>query len=310
VVKTLASSICNATDNHIVEGIFFGSHDHYPQILGHEVCGRVVETGEGVTDVKIGDRVGMYTNNGAFAEYVKVDAGWCYAHIPDNVSDEEASVCEMFDGAYRSTIAPAQLQPGERVLIVGCGPMGLTAIGGAAETGAVICAVDFYQNRLDMARRMGAKYTYNRAEKNVRQIAEAIRRDVGEIDTACMCIALDRSKELDAFTLPLDVLRRDGRMTSLNVDVKPEAHNHRMNPYLMNWKNIKYRHNLERYGTCEDFRHGYDLVGEGKIRLGQLITHKITLDELPWALDMCHNHLDECVKFVVYPRVKEGATVK
>ena len=54
LIQVLASSICNATDNHIVEGIFDGYHDHYPQTLGHEVCGRVVELGEGVTDVRLG----------------------------------------------------------------------------------------------------------------------------------------------------------------------------------------------------------------------------------------------------------------
>ena len=39
LIKVLASSICNATDNHILEGIFDGNHDRYPQVLGHEVCG-------------------------------------------------------------------------------------------------------------------------------------------------------------------------------------------------------------------------------------------------------------------------------
>ena len=43
LIKVLASSICNATDNHILEGIFDGNHDRYPQVLGHEVCGEVVE---------------------------------------------------------------------------------------------------------------------------------------------------------------------------------------------------------------------------------------------------------------------------
>lgn len=56
-----------------MEGIFDGYHDHYPQILGHEVCGEVVELGSEVTDVKIGERIAMYTPYGAFAEYVPVD---------------------------------------------------------------------------------------------------------------------------------------------------------------------------------------------------------------------------------------------
>ncbi|WP_347129030.1 alcohol dehydrogenase catalytic domain-containing protein, partial [Neglectibacter timonensis] len=123
IIKTLACSICNATDNHILEGIFDGYHDRYPQIMGHEVCGEVVELGAEVTDLKLGDRIALYTPYGAFAEYVPVDVdpGY-YAVVPDNLSDEEASICEMFDGAYTSTIACAELTPGERVLVVGAGP--------------------------------------------------------------------------------------------------------------------------------------------------------------------------------------------
>lgn len=307
LIKTLAASICNATDNHILEGIFDGYHDRYPQVLGHEVCGEVVELGSEITDVALGERIAMYTPYGAFQEYVLVDRdGYGFARVPDNLSDEVASICEMFDGAFRSTIACAKLQPGERVLIIGAGPMGLTAASAAAAKGAVVCIVDFYQNRLDKALEMGASYIYNRSMMNVDEVVEAIRRDVGEIDLACMCIALDRSENLDAFYVPIEVLKENGRMTSLNVEVKLAHHNHRMNPFHMNRKNIKYRHMLEREGTVEDFQQGFHLVSEGKIPMEKLITHRITLDQLPWALDMCHNHLDECIKFIVYPRIGTG----
>ena len=228
--------------------------------------------------------------------------GFCYARIPEGMSDEDASICEMFDGAYRSTIACAELTPGERVLIIGAGPLGLTAVGAAAAHGAQVCAVDLYPNRLDMALEMGAKHVYNHSQMSADEIIEAVRRDVGEIDVAVMCIALDRSKELDAFYMAVELLRENGRMTGLNVEVKLQYHNHRMNPSHLNRKNIKYRHNLERPGTLEDFRRGYAMVAEGTIPLGKMITHRVTLDQLPWALDMCHNHLDECIKIIVYPQ--------
>lgn len=308
LIKVLASSICNATDNHILEGIFDGAHDRYPQVLGHEVCGEVVELGSEIDpeDIKIGERIAMYTPYGAFQEYVPVDRdGYGFARVPENVPSEVASICEMFDGAFRSTIACAEIQKGERVLIIGAGPMGLTAASAAAAYGAEVSIVDFHQNRLDKALEMGVSHTYNRSKLSAEEVVEAIKKDSGEIDLACMCIALDRSEELDVFYIPIETLRENGRMTSLNVEVKLEHHNHRMNPFHMNRKNIKYRHNLERFGTIEDFQKGYDMVGEGKIPMEKLITHRITLDQLPWALDMCHNHLDECIKFVVYPRLGE-----
>lgn len=304
IIKTLASSICNATDNHILEGIFDGYHDHYPQILGHEVCGEVVELGSEVTDVKIGERIAMYTPYGAFAEYVPVDRwGYGFARVPDGVSNEVASICEMFDGSFRSTIACASIQPGEKVLIIGCGPMGLTATACAKMYGAEITCVDFYQNRLDKAIEMGASHVYNRSEMSAQEIVDTIRMDVGEMDTAFMCIALDHSAENDAFYIPVEVLKENGRMSGLNVEVKLENHNHRMNPFHMNRKNILYHHNLTRPGRLEDFQFGYDCVAKGRIPMEKLITHKVTLDQLSYALDMCHNHLDECIKFIVYPKV-------
>lgn len=307
IIRTLAASICNATDNHILEGIFDGYHDHYPQILGHEVCGEVVELGSNVTDVKLGERVALYTPHGAFQEYVPVDRnGYGFARVPGNLSDEVASICEMLDGAFRSTIACAGIQKGERVLIVGAGPMGLTAAAAAAAYGAIVCVTDFYENRLYKALEMGASYIYNREKMSAEEIVKAIKKDMGEIDLACICIALDRSKEQDAFYVPIETLRENGRMTGLNVEVKLEYHNHRMNPFHLNRKNIKYRHMLEREGTIEDFQKGYEMVSQGKIPMEKLITHRVTLDRLPWALDMCHSHLDQCIKFIVYPRLAGG----
>lgn len=320
VIKTLASSICNATDNHIVQGIFEGYHDHYDkdlgcgvvgQVLGHEVVGRVVALGEGCTDVKLGDRVGMYTNHGAFQEYVLVDAHWgCTAFIPENLSDEDASICEMFDGAYRSTISCAGIQPHEKVLIIGVGPMGLTATASAVAHYADVYALDFHKNRLDKALEFGAKGVFNHTGKNRDEVVKEIIDTIGQVDMVCVCIALDESEEKDAYYVALRVLRNDGRMTSLNVEVKEERHNHNMNPFLMNRKNILYRHNLMRPGTQRDFQNGYDMVGEGRIPLGKLITHRVTLDQLGWALEMCHRHLDECIKFIVYPENKTGERIE
>ncbi|MCL2099379.1 MAG: alcohol dehydrogenase catalytic domain-containing protein [Oscillospiraceae bacterium] len=303
LIKVEAASICNATDNHIVEGIFDGSHDHYPQILGHEVCGTVVETGKNVKNRHIGDRVALYTPNGAFAEYVKATGSYS-ALIKDNMPPEVACSCEMFDGAYTSMVAPAELTENDTVQIIGAGPLGLAAIGAASLYTKKIIAVDFYRNRLDAALEMGASRVYNRSEMSVDDILAAMKKDAVEIDVTFMCIALDRSKELDAFHLAVEATRHDGRISGLNVEVKLDHHNHRLNPFHMNRKNIKYRHFLERGSREEDFQYAYDQVAAGKIPMHKVITHKVCLDELEWALDMTRNHLDKCIKIIVYPKLK------
>ena len=47
-------------------------------------------------------------------------------------------------------------------------------------------------------------------------------------------------------------------------------------------------------------------LAAGRLPLEKLITHRITLDELPRGLDLCHNHLDECIKVIVYPRLSQA----
>ena len=264
LIKTLASSICNATDNHIVEGIFDGYHDHYPQILGHEVCGEVVELGSEVTDVKIGERIAMYTPYGAFAEYVPVDRwGYGFARVPDGVSNEVASICEMFDGSFRSTIACASIQPGEKVLVIGCGPMGLTATACAKMYGAEITCVDLYQNRLDKALEMGASHVFNRSKMSAQEIIDAIGTEVGEMDTAFMCIALDRSEENDAFYIPIEVLKENGKPQCVHRRKPVPSRGHSETECRRESLNVA--HYLFLPGRSGRRRIGYDFIKLGNI---------------------------------------------
>ena len=305
LIKVEAASICNSTDNHILEGTFEGYHDHYPQVLGHEVCGIVEEVGPGADEPRIGQRVALYTPNGAFQEYVIVSAERSnIAYVPDSLSPEEGAICEMFDGAYTGMVAPAELTKNDTVLIVGVGPLGLAALGMAVLKAKTVIAVDFYQNRLDMANEFGAAFTYNRSKMSVDEILEAIKKDVGEVDYSFMCISLDESKELDAFHLAVEATRPGGCISGLNVEVKLDHHNHRMNPFHLTRKNIKYRHFLNRDPRRTDFQEAYDYAGQGKFKIGKMITHHVTLDKLEWALEMTHKHLDKCIKIIVYPRLE------
>jgi threonine dehydrogenase-like Zn-dependent dehydrogenase len=301
LVRVEAASICNATDNHILQGIFDGHHNRYPQVLGHEVCGTVEEIGPGAEPSLMGRRVALYTPNGAFQEYVVVSSRANIAFVPGSLTPEEGSICEMFDGSYCSLVAPAQLTWDDTVLAIGAGPMGLTAVGMAALQAGKVIAVDFHKNRLDMAKEFGAAFTYDRSKMNVNEILDAIQKDAGVVDVSFMCIALDRSRELDAFHLAVEATRQDGRISGLNVEVQLEHHNHQMNPFHMNRKNIKYRHYLERVNRREDFQEAYNTVGQGKFPIGKMITHRVTLDRLEWALDMTYNHPDQCLKIIVYP---------
>lgn len=307
VLKVLSSSICNATDNHILHGKFEGFHDFYPQILGHEVFGEVVAVGDNAKELALGEHIVLYTPKGAFCEYVTVNPEVdVYARVPDSVPIRAASLCEMFDGAYLGVVYPARIAATDDVLLVGQGPMGLTATAAAKLTARTIATVDFYDNRLQESLAMGSDYVYNRSHMSSDEIVAEVMKNTGGVDVVIMCIAEDRSKELDAFDMGVKALRDHGRMTGLIVDVKGIRGNHRVDPHLLLKKNIKFRHFLEdvyvdKRSEWNVYQEIVDKVVDGTIDLACMITHEITLDELPYALDLCANKLDEVIKVVVYP---------
>jgi L-iditol 2-dehydrogenase len=154
LIKVAACGICGTDIKKIYQ-----RYVEPPQILGHEVAGRVVAVGPGVTKWKLGDRVmsfhhtpcgkcffcqkrsfsqckqykstgltgGFTPNGGGFGEYVKampwvVERG--IVALPDNVSFEEATFIEPINTIVKA-VQKARIEPGETVLIIGCGPIGL-----------------------------------------------------------------------------------------------------------------------------------------------------------------------------------------
>ena len=194
VMQVAACGICG-TDKHIYQGSFLS---HYPLTPGHEFSGTVSAVGTGVHEVREGDRVAVDpslfcgecyfcrklqgnhcvrwgaigdTTNGAFAEYVKVPARNCYP-IPASLSFEEAAVIEPLSCVVYGQ-KRLQAQPGDSVLLLGAGPMGLlwTQVlrhGNASR----IVVTDLHPKRLDLARRLGATDTVQAGEGQAERLRE------------------------------------------------------------------------------------------------------------------------------------------
>ena len=309
LVKVSSASICNATDGHIYHGIFDGFHDFYPQILGHELAGEVIAAGKDVTALKPGDLVAQYTPRGAFCEYnVLKPAEDLWVRISDKLKVRTRSLVEMSHGAFVQSIYPAQITGDDTMLIIGQGPMGLTATALARLTAKKIIAVDFYQNRLDMSIEMGSDVVLNRTSMNAAQIIEAVKSETGGegADVVVMAIAEDLSPDSDAFDMAIASAKYKGRMTGLVVDVKDIKKNHRLDPHQLIRKDLHFQHTLNHvYSSFSDeikaMQFAADAAADGRINLDALITHEIGLGELEYALDLCRNHQDQVVKVVVYP---------
>jgi NADPH2:quinone reductase len=124
---------------------------------GSEAAGVIEAVGEGVTAMRIGDRVAAMTTWGAFAEQVVVDASRCFA-IPDAMPFDAASGFTMVYGtAIHALKQRGRLQPGETLLVLGAaGGVGLAAVEIGKQMGARVIAAASGPDKLALARAHGA----------------------------------------------------------------------------------------------------------------------------------------------------------
>lgn len=202
LVRTLACSICNGTDLKILHGTipFFGP-EGYPGILGHESVGRVVKVGRKVTAYNEGDLVfrpmadvpglncmwGGFAEFGAVTDVAAMQADGLKPHarcvhsgqqvIPGEVDIMEATICITLKEVL-STLRNMQVKSGDSLLVLGCGPVGLSFcyLAKAAGMGPVI-AVGRRDDALRQARKFGADETIN---LNSETIDEKVRLVVKE----------------------------------------------------------------------------------------------------------------------------------
>ncbi len=181
VVDVAACGLCG-TDLHILQGEFAPS---LPLVPGHEFAGEVVAVGSAVTEVAIGDRVGVdpslycfechycrlgrnnlcerwggigVTTGGGAAEFAVAPVANC-VRLPDHIRTEDAALIEPLSCAVRGyDVLRSQL--GSRVLIYGSGTMGLMMLELAKRTGAAsVDLVDINADRLKTARLLGCDET-------------------------------------------------------------------------------------------------------------------------------------------------------
>jgi propanol-preferring alcohol dehydrogenase len=201
LVKIKACGVCH-TDLHAANGDW-PVKPKLPLIPGHEGVGVVEKVGEGVTSIKVGDRVGIpwlysacgeceycltgwetlckkqlnagYSVDGGYAEYCKAPAAYV-AKIPDNMSFEEAAPIFCAGVTTYKALKVTDAKPGDWVAIYGIGGLGHVALQYAKAMGFNVIAVDIQDEKLELAKKLGADLTVN--GKSVDPV-EAIQDQVG-----------------------------------------------------------------------------------------------------------------------------------
>jgi threonine 3-dehydrogenase len=236
-IRVLTTGICG-TDLHIqswdswAQGII-----EAPLIPGHEFYGEVVEAGEDVRDVKVGDRVsgeghvvcGICRNcragrrqmcihtvsvgvqrDGAFAEYVVIPETNVWVHHDPSVTPELGAIFDPFGNAVHTALSFPLV--GEDVLITGAGPIGLMAIAVARHAGArKIAITDVSRPRLELARQLGADLAIDVSTTRVRDA----QRDLGMREG--FDIGMEMSGHPGALPEMIDNMNHGGRIAMLGL---------------------------------------------------------------------------------------------
>ena len=246
IVRVDVTSVCG-TDLHILAGDVPSVPDG--RVLGHEAVGTVVDVGTAVRTMGPGDRVLVpvisacgtcrycregrrgqcrsgggwvlgRTTDGTQAEYVRVPfADTSTYRVPEGVGDEEAlMLADVLPTGYEVGVLRAGVSPGDVVVVVGTGPVGLAAIMGARLfSPSRVVAVDHADTRLAAARQFGADLAVNNAT------GDPLAAVLGATDGLGADVVIEAVGKPDTFELAVSLGRPGARIANIGVHGKPVA---------------------------------------------------------------------------------------
>lgn len=298
LLKVKAAAICG-TDIRMYKNGQANINEENPRILGHEIAGIIAAKGKGVEAYSVGDRVSVAPNagcglcsycirgdghlcqsyealgiqlDGGFAEYVVIPEKFVrqgnITPIPDNVTFEEAAINEPFSCVYNGFLR-CDIRPGDKVLIVGAGPIGIMHAMLALNAGASkVYMNDILEERVNQTVEV---------DKRIISIYGNAEEQISEVD---VCITACPSAEAQAMAL---------RITSINGRVNffggvPAS----KQPVALDTNLIHYKQLIVSGTTrssLSQYRKTLQFIEHGNVDLKKLITERYPLERIHDALD-------------------------
>ncbi|MCX7181027.1 MAG: zinc-binding dehydrogenase [Proteobacteria bacterium] len=299
LVKIHYSGICGSQLGEI-DGAK-GEDKFLPHLLGHEASGTVIETGPGVKHVKPGDVVVLHWRKslgieGAPPNYRwrgnKLNAGWIatfnqYAIVAENrvtaiPADSDLEVAALFGCAVTTGFGVvennARVRIGESVVVFGAGGVGLNIVQAAVLVGAYpVIAVDLFDNRLALAKEMGATHLINSKTEDAKAAIENI---VGKQGAD---VFIDNTGQPAIIELGYQITKPQGRVTLVGVPRKGNDINIYSLP-LHFGKGLSGSHGGESIPNMDIPRY-QNLFNAGRIKLRELLTERLPLDDINTAIE-------------------------
>ena len=276
LVQIAACGVCH-TDLHAAEGDW-PVKPQPPFIPGHEGVGNVVAVGAGVSHVKEGDRVGIpwlhsacgycehclggwetlcerqqntgYSVNGSFAQYALANAGYV-GHLPKSIGFVEIAPVLCAGVTVYKGLKMTDTQPGDWVVISGIGGLGHMAVQYAKAMGLNVAAVDVDDDKLELARRLGATVVVNARTTDP---AAFLKKEIGGAHGALVTAVSPK-----AFEQALGMMRRRGTVSL--VGLPPGSFP--LDIFGMVLNGITVRGSI--VGTRLDLQESLDFAAQGKV---------------------------------------------
>ncbi len=301
IIKVEATGLCRS-DWHGWMG-----HDPdivLPHVPGHEFAGIIVEKGSEIKNFNIGERVTVpfvsgcghcpecvsgnhqvcdnqfqpgFTAWGSFAEFVEIKyADINLVKLPDEIDFiTAASLGCRFITSFRAVIDQGKVCAGQWVAVHGCGGVGFSAINIAAGAGANVIAVDIDDEKLDLAKSMGAIYTINAIK--VKSVSEAVKMISGR----GVHISIDALGSRETCFNSVSCLRKRGK--HIQVGLMTGEHKHPkipMDKVVANELEILGSHGMQAFRYAAVF----EMIKSGIVQPEKMIGKTISLEEAPEAL--------------------------
>lgn len=296
LVQVAACGVCHTDLHYIDHGV--PTFKSPPLILGHECSGMIAEVGSGVEHWQVGDRVllpavlscgscqmcrlgrenicqrmTMFGNHvdGAYAEYVAAPAKDIF-HLPDEIPLVEGSIiADALSAPYHAVKNRARVQPGDKVVVFGCGGVGINVVQIATAAGGLVIAVDVKDEKLELAKQLGAWVTINPQAADVKK--EVKRLFHGGADIAIEAIGHPATIE-QAF----ECVRTGGRLCVVGYTDQLTG---------LNTARLMFRE-IEIVGSlgCRpvDYPNVIQLVVHERVKLEPVVTHRFPLEGINEAL--------------------------
>ena len=301
VVRVDCVTICG-TDLHILKGDVPTVEPG--RILGHEAVGTVEAVGSGVRNLGVGDRVLIscisacgrcrYCREGRYGQCLG-GGGWILGHrvdgtqaervrvpfadlstyrLPDAIGDEKAVLlADILPTAYEVGVLAGSVTPGDTVVVVGAGPVGLAAVATARlYSPSHIVVVDPAKSRRDAASGLGADLALDSADDVAGRVAE-LTGGLGA-DVAVEAVGIPAT-----FELCVEIVRPGGHVANVGVHGAP-ATLHLETAWI---RDLTITTGLVDTRTTPTL---LGMVAAGRLRLPELITHRFELAQMQEAYDV------------------------